>query len=118
MIRKKICKIDKIEKNNFFKIWIEDFKDEIIVYKYKKKIYVKSSICPHFGGPISYKNDKGYSTAIAYIQKTPEEDPYLEVHYRKVGKDFEQDKEEKIFPVQLREEAVTLYKTFLSKTIL
>ena len=58
MIRKKICKIDKIEKNNFFKIWIEDFKDEIIVYKYKKKIYVKSSICPHFGGPISYKNDK------------------------------------------------------------
>ena len=67
---------------------------------------------------ISYKNDKGYSTAIAYIQKTPEEDPYLEVHYRKVGKDFEQDKEEKIFPVQLREEAVTLYKTYLSKTIL
>ena len=37
MIKKKICKIDKIEKNNFFKIWIEDFKNEIIVYKYKKR---------------------------------------------------------------------------------
>ena len=30
MIKKKIFKIDKIKKNNFFKIWIEDFKDEII----------------------------------------------------------------------------------------
>ena len=67
---------------------------------------------------ISYKNEDGYSTAIAYIQKTPEEDPYLEVHYRKVGKDSEQDKEEKIFPVQLKEEAVSLYKTYLYKTIL
>ena len=67
---------------------------------------------------ISYKNEVGYSTALAYIQKTPEEDPYLEVHYRKVGKDSEQDKEEKIFPVQLKDEAVSLYKTYLSKTIL
>ena len=33
-------------------------RDEVIVFINNEKIYVKSSICPHFGGPISYNNDE------------------------------------------------------------
>jgi|TARA_B100001964_G_C14258006_1_gene613522 hypothetical protein len=66
---------------------------------------------------ISYKNDNGYSTGLHYRQIKPEDDPCLEVDFRKVGKDFEKDREIKIFPVQLKDEAVTLYKTYLAKTI-
>ena len=36
---------------------------------------------------ISYKNDNGYSTGLHYRQKTAEDDPYLDVDYRRVGKD-------------------------------
>ena len=38
---------------------------------------------------ISYKNDEGYSTGMHYRQLTPEDDPYLDVDYRRVGKDYE-----------------------------
>ena len=58
MKKKKFCSLEKLERNNFIKSWVEEFKDEIIVFVNKKKIYVKSSICPHFGGPISYDNEK------------------------------------------------------------
>ena len=67
---------------------------------------------------ISYKNDEGYSTGLSYHQITSEDDPFLEVDYRRVGKDYEKDREVKKFPVQLKDEAVTLFKTHLSKTIL
>ena len=66
---------------------------------------------------MSYKNDEGYSAGLHYRQKTPEDDPYLEVDYRKVGKEFEKDREVKIFPVELKEDALDLYRNFLSKTI-
>ena len=66
---------------------------------------------------ISYKNDQGYNTGFHYKQKTPEDDPFLEIDYRKVGKEYEKDKEVKIFPVELKDEAINLYRNFLSKTI-
>jgi len=66
---------------------------------------------------ISYKNDDGYSTGLHYRQKTPKDDPYLDVDYRKVGKEFEKDKKVKIFPVELKDDALNLYKNFLTKTI-
>ena len=66
---------------------------------------------------ISYKNDEGYSTGLHYRQKTAEDDPYLDVDYRRVGKDYENDREVKIFPVQLKDEAVNLFREYLRKTI-
>ncbi len=66
---------------------------------------------------ISYKNDEGYSTGLHYRQKTPEENPYLEIDYRKVGKEYEKYREVKIFPIELKDEALNLYRNFLSKTI-
>ena len=60
MIKKKICNLSKLENKNYFKLWVEEFRDEIIIFKNDKKIYVKSSICPHFGGPITYDQNKKY----------------------------------------------------------
>ena len=67
---------------------------------------------------ISYKNDEGYSTGLHYRQKTAEDDPYLDVDYRRVGKEYENDREVKIFPVQLKDEAVNLFREYLKKTII
>ena len=60
MIKKKICNLSQLENKNYFKTWVKEFKDEIIIFKNDKKIYVKSSICPHFGGPIVYDQNKKY----------------------------------------------------------
>ena len=71
----------------------------------------------YIGWYISYKNDQGYSTGFGYRQKKPEEDPYLEIDYRKVGKEHEKDREVKIFPIELKEDALNFYRSFLSKVI-
>ena len=60
MIKKKFCNLSHLKNKNFFKSWVKEFRDEIIVFKYKNKIYAKSSICPHFGGPISYDKEKSH----------------------------------------------------------
>ena len=49
-----------MEGKNYFKSWVKEFKDEIIVFKDNDKIYVKSAICPHFGGPIVYDQNRKY----------------------------------------------------------
>ena len=66
---------------------------------------------------ISYKNEEGYSTGFGYRQKTPEDDPFLEIVYRRVGKEYENERQAKVFPVELKEDALDLYRNFLSKTI-
>ncbi len=66
---------------------------------------------------ISYKNDKGYSTGLHYRQIKPEDDPFLEIDYRRVGKDYENEKELKTFPTQLKDEAINLFREYLKKTI-
>ena len=71
----------------------------------------------YVGWYISYKNNDGYSTGFGYRQKTVEEEPYLEIDYRRVGKNYENEREVKIFPVELKDDALNLYKNFLSKTI-
>ena len=45
---------------NYFVKWVTKIKDEVIVFRSEEKIYVKSSICPHFGGPISYDQSKDH----------------------------------------------------------
>ena len=54
----KICSLSQLGSKNYFIKWVKEFKDEVIVYKDGKKIYIKSSICPHFGGPIGYHEIK------------------------------------------------------------
>ena len=71
----------------------------------------------YIGWYISYKNDQGYSTGFGYRQKKPEKDPYLEIDYRKVGKEHKNVREVKIFPVELKEDALDLYRSYLSKVI-
>ena len=68
---------------------------------------------------ISYKNNDDYSTGFGYIQKKPEEDPFLSINYGRVGKKYENEsKEEKSFPVELKDDALNLYRNFLTKTIM
>lgn len=67
---------------------------------------------------MSYKNDQKYSTSLHYGQKTPEDEPYLQVHYDRVGKDYKEDREEKIFPVELKDDALNLFRNFLSRVII
>ena len=64
---------------------------------------------------ISYKSKKSkMSAGFHYGQKTVASDPYLEVDIRKVGTDEE---ERKTFPVALRDEALTCYRSYLTKII-
>ena len=60
MTKKKICNLSQLENKDYIRLWIDDFKDEIIIFKRNNKIYVKSSICPHFGGPIAYDKNNDY----------------------------------------------------------
>ena len=59
---RKVFLIDliQLEKKNYFIKFIEEIRDEVIIFKDKsKKIRIFSSICPHFGGEIyfDFKND-------------------------------------------------------------
>ena len=50
-----VCSKKEILKKKYINIWVEQWKDEIIVFLDKKdKIKVFSSICPHFGGEIIF----------------------------------------------------------------
>ena len=60
MLEKKICSLSELKSKNSIRLWIKDFKDEIIIFINNNKIYVKSSICPHFGGPIAYDKVNNY----------------------------------------------------------
>ena len=71
----------------------------------------------YVGWYISYKNDDGYSTGFGYRQITVEDDPYLEIDHRRVGKKYENEREAKTFPVELKDDALNLYRNFLTKTI-
>ena len=56
----KICNLSQLGNKNYFVKWVTKIKDEVIVFRSEEKIYVKSSICPHFGGPISYDQSKDH----------------------------------------------------------
>ena len=60
MIKIKICNLSQLKEKNYFITWVKKVKDEVIVFKNDNKIHVKSSICPHFGGPISYEKNENY----------------------------------------------------------
>jgi nitrite reductase/ring-hydroxylating ferredoxin subunit len=60
MSKIKICKLSQLIDKGYIKRWIDELNDEIILFRNENKIYIKSSICPHFGGPISYEKNKNY----------------------------------------------------------
>ena len=68
---------------------------------------------------ISYKNNSGISTALAYKQVTPNDDPFLSVNIRQVRKGDIKAKmiKEKHFSIGSEEEAVEYFKKHLSDTI-
>jgi hypothetical protein len=70
------------------------------------KIYV--------GWYMSYKNENKVNTGFGYIKEKEESEPYIKVDYRMVGQDFN---EEKTFPIQLKEDALILFKNYLTKVI-
>jgi len=66
------------------------------------------------GWYMSYKNENKVNTGFGYIKEKEESEPYIKVDYRMVGQDFN---EEKIFPIQLKDDALVLFKNYLSKVI-
>ena len=65
---------------------------------------------------ISYKNKNKTQTHLSYNQTTPKDDPFLQVSYGESGN--AEENETKTFRVELKEDALNLYKSFLSKTII
>jgi len=54
-----LCSTNYLSSKSFFIKWIDEIKDEVIVFiDSVKLIKIFSSICPHFGGPIIYDNKK------------------------------------------------------------
>lgn len=54
-----ICDLNQLENKKYFVKWIEEWKDEIIVFiNLESEIKIKSSICPHFGGEIIFDQKK------------------------------------------------------------
>ena len=56
-MKKKIylCDISDLNKENYINCWIDELRDEVILFKnHKNIIKIFSSICPHFGGNIFY----------------------------------------------------------------
>jgi nitrite reductase/ring-hydroxylating ferredoxin subunit len=52
-----ICNLSSIQDGSFVK-YIDEIKDEIIVFKFNNDILIRSSICPHFGGELFFDKDK------------------------------------------------------------
>jgi nitrite reductase/ring-hydroxylating ferredoxin subunit len=54
-----ICKLEILKKERYFVKWIDDWKDELIVFLGKNdEVKIFSSICPHFGGEIHLKKNQ------------------------------------------------------------
>ena len=52
-----ICELSKIKHGHFIK-YVDEIRDEIIVFNFKGEILIRSSICPHFGGEIYFDKKK------------------------------------------------------------
>ena len=60
MYKKFICTTDELINKSYIIKWVEEWKDEIIIFKdcNTDKLKIYSSICPHFGGEIIFDNKK------------------------------------------------------------
>ena len=55
-MRIEICNLNDL--NLYLTKFVKELRDEIIIYKLDGEIFVKSSICPHFGGEIYFCKNK------------------------------------------------------------
>ena len=56
-----LCEYNDLKKSIYLIKWLEQIKDEIIVFlDQEKKIRIFSSICPHFGGEIYYEKKRNH----------------------------------------------------------
>jgi len=110
-------------KSSEAKILLEEVYSDLIKNYDLSKNKVKNGVKPGgymIGGQmyvdwyISYKNDEKFNTSFAYLQKSEETEPYIEVNFRKVGTDLDEKKD---FPIPLKDEALLLFKNNLSKII-
>ena len=54
-----LCDLNQIKKKDYLIKYIDAIKEEVIIFEdIDKKIRVFSSICPHFGGEITYLKKK------------------------------------------------------------
>jgi nitrite reductase/ring-hydroxylating ferredoxin subunit len=52
-----LCSLEELSKNKSIIKWVDEIKDEVVVFHDKEnKLKVFSSICPHFGGELIYDN--------------------------------------------------------------
>ena len=51
-----ICDLKDL--NLYITKFVKELRDEVIIYKLNGEIFVKSSICPHFGGEIYFCKNK------------------------------------------------------------
>ena len=51
-----ICDLKDL--NLYVTKFVKELRDELIIYKLNGEIFVKSSICPHFGGEIYYDKNE------------------------------------------------------------
>ncbi len=66
---------------------------------------------------ISYKNSNNWTCGLAYIQKTPEEHPYLELKKREVKKNSEFEPLTKKYILQNKQDAFKDFKIHLSDIV-
>ena len=52
----KVGTLEDLKPHNQFSKWVDDH--DILVFKFNGKIRAFSNICPHFGGPIGYREIK------------------------------------------------------------
>ena len=51
-----LTSVTNLKKKKSITKFLSKIKDEVIIFSNNEEIKVFSSICPHFGGPISYDN--------------------------------------------------------------
>ena len=67
---------------------------------------------------ISYKNKKGVNTGLHYVQKTPKDDAFFEIDFRILGKESNNEKNIKRFPIEFEKDAISLFKENLKRVII
>jgi len=51
-----LCELTDLKKDKFKKNWFDELKDEVGAVYDDNKIYVYSTVCPHFGGEFNYSS--------------------------------------------------------------
>ena len=53
------CSVAELKQARRITKWIEELRDEISAFYFEEKIWVRSTICPHFGGEFEFNAHQG-----------------------------------------------------------